>query len=74
MMANRCRGLGFGWGMFETKTLPHDYTSHRCKAPGHLFQHCPTNGYPNCNIKELKLPTGIPKSMLVATQMALIHC
>ncbi|KAF3786149.1 putative RING finger protein P8B7-15c [Nymphaea thermarum] len=34
---------------------------------GHFIQHCPTNGDPNYDIKKVKPPTGIPKSMLVAT-------
>lgn len=34
---------------------------------GHFIQHCPTNGDPNYNIKRPKPPTGIPKSMLMAT-------
>lgn len=34
---------------------------------GHLIQHCPTNGDPTYDVKRVKPPTGIPKSMLVAT-------
>lgn len=34
---------------------------------GHFIQHCPTNGDPNFDIKRVKPPTGIPKSMLMAT-------
>lgn len=34
---------------------------------GHFIQHCPTNGDPNYDIKRVKPPTGIPKSMLMAT-------
>lgn len=34
---------------------------------GHFIQHCPTNGDPNYDIKRVKPPTGIPKSMLIAT-------
>lgn len=34
---------------------------------GHYIQHCPTNGDPNFDIKRVKPPTGIPKSMLIAT-------
>lgn len=34
---------------------------------GHFIQHCPTNGDPNFDIKKVKPPTGIPKSMLMAT-------
>ncbi|KAF6162721.1 hypothetical protein GIB67_028990 [Kingdonia uniflora] len=60
-------GRGFGRGMFERKTLPPGYICHRCKVAGHLIQHCPTNGDPNFDIKRVKPPTGIPKSMLMAT-------
>lgn len=34
---------------------------------GHFIQHCPTNGDPTYDVKRVKPPTGIPKSMLVAT-------
>ncbi|XP_074579444.1 E3 ubiquitin ligase PARAQUAT TOLERANCE 3-like [Curcuma longa] len=60
-------GRGFGRGMLERKTPPAGYVCHRCKVPGHFIQHCPTNGDPNYNIKRVKPPTGIPKSMLMAT-------
>ncbi|URE15417.1 DWNN [Musa troglodytarum] len=50
-------GRGFGRGMLERKTPP----------AGHFIQHCPTNGDPNYDIKRVKPPTGIPKSMLMAT-------
>eukprot|EP01018_Ginkgo_biloba_P023991 Gb_27645 [translate_table: standard] len=59
-------GRGFGRGM-ERKTPPPGYVCHRCKVPGHFIQHCPTNGDPAYDIKKVKPPTGIPKSMLVAT-------
>lgn len=59
-------GRGFGRGM-ERKTPPQGYVCHRCKVPGHFIQHCPTNGDPNFDLKRVKPPTGIPKSMLVAT-------
>ncbi|KAG6473078.1 hypothetical protein ZIOFF_066985 [Zingiber officinale] len=64
------RGMGgcsFGRGMLERKTPPAGYVCHRCKVPGHFIQHCPTNGDPNYDIKRVKPPTGIPKSMLMAT-------
>ncbi|KAK1430534.1 hypothetical protein QVD17_13346 [Tagetes erecta] len=60
------RGFGRGGG-FERKTPPPGYVCHRCKTPGHFIQHCPTNGDPNFDIKRVKPPTGIPKSMLMAT-------
>ncbi|XP_020103821.1 E3 ubiquitin ligase PQT3-like isoform X2 [Ananas comosus] len=60
-------GRGFGRGGFERKTPPAGYVCHRCKVPGHFIQHCPTNGDPNYDIKRVKPPTGIPKSMLMAT-------
>ncbi|EPS61422.1 hypothetical protein M569_13374, partial [Genlisea aurea] len=60
-------GRGFGRGGFEKKTPPQGYVCHRCKVPGHFIQHCPTNGDPNFDIKRVKAPTGIPKSMLVPT-------
>ncbi|KAA8522209.1 hypothetical protein F0562_012882 [Nyssa sinensis] len=59
-------GRGFGRGL-ERKTPPQGYICHRCKVPGHFIQHCPTNGDPNFDIKKVKPPTGIPKSMLMAT-------
>eukprot|EP00249_Psilotum_nudum_P024834 c29303_g1_i2 orf=236-2935(-) len=58
-------GRGFG-RMFEKKTPPPGYICHRCGVSGHYIQHCPTNGDPAFDIKKVKLPTGIPKSMLVA--------
>ncbi|KAI3828900.1 hypothetical protein L1987_03011 [Smallanthus sonchifolius] len=61
------RGFGRGGGGFERKTPPPGYVCHRCKTPGHFIQHCPTNGDPNFDIKRVKPPTGIPKSMLMAT-------
>ncbi|KAG5248863.1 E3 ubiquitin ligase [Salix suchowensis] len=63
-MAGRMGGRGFG---LERKTPPQGYICHRCKIPGHFIQHCPTNGDPNYDIKRVKPPTGIPKSMLMAT-------
>ncbi|KAJ4831593.1 hypothetical protein Tsubulata_015277 [Turnera subulata] len=54
-------GRGFG---LERKTPPQGYVCHRCKVPGHFIQHCPTNGDPNYDIRRVKPPTGIPKSML----------
>ncbi|XP_050230446.1 E3 ubiquitin ligase PQT3-like isoform X2 [Mercurialis annua] len=63
-MGGRMGGRGFG---MERKTPPQGYTCHRCKVPGHFIQHCPTNGDPNFDIKRVKPPTGIPKSMLMAT-------
>lgn len=36
-------------------------------SPGHFIQHCPTNGDPNYDVRKAKPPTGIPKSMLMAT-------
>ncbi|XP_010673210.2 E3 ubiquitin ligase PQT3-like isoform X1 [Beta vulgaris subsp. vulgaris] len=60
-------GRGFGRGGLERKTPPQGYICHRCKVPGHFIQHCPTNGDPNYDVKKVKPPTGIPKSMLVAT-------
>ncbi|TYI70213.1 hypothetical protein E1A91_D08G206000v1 [Gossypium mustelinum] len=63
-MGGRMGGRGFG---LERKTPPPGYVCHRCKVPGHFIQHCPTNGDPNYDIKRVKPPTGIPKSMLMAT-------
>ncbi|KAL3649595.1 hypothetical protein CASFOL_005998 [Castilleja foliolosa] len=60
-------GRGFGRGGFEKKTPPQGYICHRCKVPGHFIQHCPTNGDPNFDVRRVKPPTGIPKSMLMAT-------
>ncbi|CAN1333667.1 E3 ubiquitin ligase PQT3-like [Linum perenne] len=68
-MGGRMGGRGFGgMGMgMERKNPPAGYVCHRCKVPGHLIQHCPTNGDPNYDIKRVKPPTGIPKSMLMQT-------
>lgn len=63
MMSNR----GFGRGVLEKKTPPAGYICHRCKVAGHFIQHCPTNGDPNYDIRRVKPPTGIPRSMLMAT-------
>ncbi|XP_042516993.1 E3 ubiquitin ligase PARAQUAT TOLERANCE 3-like isoform X2 [Macadamia integrifolia] len=61
------RGFGRAGGGLERKTPPVGYICHRCKVPGHFIQHCPTNGDPNYDIKRVKPPTGIPKSMLMTT-------
>ncbi|KAL7182740.1 hypothetical protein ACSBR1_041430 [Camellia fascicularis] len=58
---------GFGQGGLERKTPPQGYICHRCKVAGHFIQHCPTNGDSNFDIRRVKPPTGIPKSMLMAT-------
>ncbi|CAE6214034.1 unnamed protein product [Arabidopsis arenosa] len=63
-MPGRMNGRGFG---MERKTPPPGYVCHRCNVPGHFIQHCPTNGDPNYDVKRVKPPTGIPKSMLMAT-------
>ncbi|KAF9605601.1 hypothetical protein IFM89_017944 [Coptis chinensis] len=39
-------GRGFGQFGFERKNPPEGYVCHRCNAPGHFIQHCPTNGDP----------------------------
>ncbi|GAV72822.1 DWNN domain-containing protein [Cephalotus follicularis] len=67
-MTGRMGGRGFGRLGLERKTPPHGYVCHRCKVPGHFIQHCPTNGDPNFDVKRVKPPTGIPKSMLMASQ------
>ncbi|XP_062205016.1 E3 ubiquitin ligase PARAQUAT TOLERANCE 3-like isoform X2 [Phragmites australis] len=59
-------GRGFGRGL-ERRTLPPGYVCHRCKVPGHFIQHCPTNGDARFDVKRMKPPTGIPKSMLMQT-------
>ncbi|KAM7272416.1 hypothetical protein ACFE04_027079 [Oxalis oulophora] len=66
-MTGRMGGRGFGRLGMERKTTPPGYICHRCKVPGHFIQHCPTNGDPNFDVKRVKPPTGIPKSMLMAT-------
>ncbi|OAY60062.1 E3 ubiquitin ligase PQT3-like isoform X3 [Manihot esculenta] len=66
-IGGRMGGRGFGRLGLERKTPPQGYVCHRCKVPGHFIQHCPTNGDPNYDIKRVKPPTGIPKSMLMAT-------
>ncbi|XP_038987742.1 E3 ubiquitin ligase PQT3-like [Phoenix dactylifera] len=60
-------GRGFGRGGLERRTPPAGYVCQRCKVPGHFIQHCPTNGDPNYDVKRVRPPTGIPKSMLMAT-------
>ncbi|KAI4364838.1 hypothetical protein MLD38_020877 [Melastoma candidum] len=62
--SGRMGGRGFGT---ERRTPPQGYVCHRCNTPGHYIQHCPTNGDPAYNIKRLKNPTGVPKSMLMTT-------
>ncbi|XP_062200293.1 E3 ubiquitin ligase PARAQUAT TOLERANCE 3-like isoform X2 [Phragmites australis] len=59
-------GRGFGRGL-ERRTPPPGYVCHRCKVPGHFIQHCPTNGDTRFDVKRMKPPTGIPKSMLMQT-------
>ncbi|KAI3971855.1 hypothetical protein MKX01_035668 [Papaver californicum] len=61
-----CFGGQRGGGL-ERRTPPEGYTCHRCQVPGHYIQHCPTNGDPDYDVKKLRPPTGIPKSMLVET-------
>lgn len=56
---------GRGFGMASKITPPEGYICHRCKVPGHFIQHCPTNGDPNFDVRRVKPPTGIPKSMLI---------
>nr|XP_009396010.1 PREDICTED: uncharacterized protein LOC103981128 isoform X1 [Musa acuminata subsp. malaccensis] len=60
-------GRSDGRSILERKTPPAGYVCHRCKVPGHFIQHCPTNGDPNYDMKRVKPPTGIPKSMLMTT-------
>ncbi|ESQ55687.1 hypothetical protein EUTSA_v10024408mg [Eutrema salsugineum] len=62
--AGRMGGRGFG---MESKTPPPGYVCHRCGVAGHFIQHCDTNGDPKYDVKRVKQPTGIPKSMLMAT-------
>lgn len=50
----------------EKKNPPPGYICHRCGIAGHFIQHCSTNGDPAFDVKKIKPPTGIPKSMLVA--------
>ncbi|AES99521.2 E3 ubiquitin ligase PQT3-like isoform X2 [Medicago truncatula] len=57
-------GGGRGFGL-ERKTPPEGYVCHRCKVSGHFIQHCPTNGDATFDIKKLRQPTGIPRSMLM---------
>uniref|UniRef100_A0A6N2KDR3 DWNN domain-containing protein n=2 Tax=Salix TaxID=40685 RepID=A0A6N2KDR3_SALVM len=66
-IAGRMGGRGLrGFGL-ERKTPPQGYVCHRCKIPGHFIQHCSTNGDPNYDVRRVRPPTGIPKSMLMAT-------
>ncbi|PNT69231.1 hypothetical protein BRADI_3g51617v3 [Brachypodium distachyon] len=65
MMAGR--GFGRGLGRLESRAPPPGYICHRCKVPGHFIQHCPTNGDTRYDVRRMKPPTGIPRSMLMAT-------
>ncbi|MCO5557780.1 hypothetical protein L7F22_011351 [Adiantum nelumboides] len=68
----RGQGRGFGGRGYgrslgpEKKNPPPGYICHRCGIAGHFIQHCVTNGDPAYDVKKMKPPTGIPKSMLVA--------
>ncbi|KAK9086855.1 hypothetical protein Syun_029249 [Stephania yunnanensis] len=66
--AYQCFG-GFMDGRMSTRDrAPHaGYICRRCNIRGHFIWDCPTNGDPNYDIKKLKPPTGIPKSMLMTT-------
>ncbi|KAK9086835.1 hypothetical protein Syun_029229 [Stephania yunnanensis] len=66
--AYQCFG-GFMDGRMSTRDRapPASYICRRCNIPGHFIQDCPTNGDPNYDIKKLKSPTSIPKSMLMTT-------
>lgn len=59
------RMYGHGFGGLGKKTPPEGYICHRCNVPGHFIQHCPTNGDPNYDMRRVRPPTGIPKSMLM---------
>ncbi|KAI3894725.1 hypothetical protein MKX03_033374 [Papaver bracteatum] len=59
-------GSGFGpTGQGNFRAPPEGYICYRCRVPGHFIQHCPTNGDAEYDIKRLRPPTGIPKSMLM---------
>uniref|UniRef100_A0A7N0RBD8 DWNN domain-containing protein n=1 Tax=Kalanchoe fedtschenkoi TaxID=63787 RepID=A0A7N0RBD8_KALFE len=60
-------GRGFGRNGSDKRIPPQGYVCHRCKVPGHYIQHCPTNGDPHYDVKKVRPPTGIPKSMLIET-------
>ncbi|KAF3448305.1 hypothetical protein FNV43_RR09018 [Rhamnella rubrinervis] len=60
MMARR----GYDPAWFDRIVPPEGYVCYRCRQTGHLIQHCPTNGDPDYDIKMVKQPTGVPKSML----------
>ncbi|KAL7123527.1 hypothetical protein ACP275_01G110700 [Erythranthe tilingii] len=51
-------GRGFGRGGFDKETPPRGYICHRCKVPGHVIRHCPTNGDPNFDIRRVRSPSG----------------
>ncbi|CAN4080624.1 unnamed protein product [Withania somnifera] len=53
-------------GGMEWKRSPSGYVCHRCNVPGHLIQHCPTNGDPNYGIKK------VTTSMLMATPRGIV--
>ncbi|KAJ7513659.1 hypothetical protein O6H91_23G009200 [Diphasiastrum complanatum] len=44
---------------------PHvGYICHRCGTPGHYIQRCPTKGDPAYDVKKVRIPKGIPRTML----------
>ncbi|KAH7352683.1 hypothetical protein KP509_19G058400 [Ceratopteris richardii] len=68
----RGQARGFGGRLYgrtigpEKRVPPPGYICHRCGIAGHFIQHCSTNGDPAFDVKKMKPPTGIPKSMLFA--------
>jgi len=39
---------------------PAGYVCHRCRVPGHLIQHCPTNGDPRYDLPKASSTTNLP--------------
>ncbi|XP_024525023.1 E3 ubiquitin ligase PARAQUAT TOLERANCE 3 isoform X1 [Selaginella moellendorffii] len=63
---NENQGPGGSGSSFQKKVPHQGYICHRCGVAGHFIQHCPTNGDPSYDVKKMKMPSGIPRTMLVA--------
>ncbi|RYR66063.1 hypothetical protein Ahy_A03g012009 isoform E [Arachis hypogaea] len=54
-----------GWGVVVVLGWSGKHLPKAMYVTGARFLHCPTNGDPNYDIKRVKQPTGIPRSMLM---------
>lgn len=69
MPQGRGRGRGDGrgrssWGRHGPGGPGPTYICHRCQQPGHFIKDCPTNADPNFELKRVRMPAGIPMTML----------